>query len=635
MRLISIAKAASLSRGAIAAAQSTLSITLPTTVPANVSAIVNPSFAGFGIEPSNLFSFTGYDTPNQLTFNLIANLVNYTGAPPHLRIGGNTADYMVFSEDQQQYTWITNPNSTGQGAIASDSMLIGPKFFEAANRFPRGTPVTWALNLAYEESDYQARLLTMAQQLVTGIPNLKLVSIEIGNEPDLYLANGFRTGAWTGQVYLQQWMDRAQSIWDEVLKPLNIPSNFFEPGTTASTIGTTFMISELETMGAATKANGSDQTFVSSWNQHDYYYYIGVSTYPLTLQTFMTLATTESQFAAWQTQVLQADLTPYPYALREMCSVGPIGYQGVTDTFGAALWTLNFFLYAATLNIISVQMHQTDNSNASAWLPLAMYGRQPFVRPNYYGWAAFDQIIGPSCQTQIAPYDVSALSVPYRDSVRAYSVYQAGKLATIVVINAQMSNVSNAAKSSLTVQLSLPTSLAGQVLHLAYLDNTGADATANTTWNGISYEQSGNGLPTVVDNSNPTVTIASDGSATLTVRDSQAIAANIGSKVGSGTANAVACAAIASKSPGLGPSSTSSTSAASSTATGSTTSSSGANSAGANAAQGSASASPSADAAQGSASPSATAKRSTAIRLSAVDAAVIGACLFGVFLLWF
>ncbi|KAF2153578.1 glycoside hydrolase family 79 protein [Myriangium duriaei CBS 260.36] len=536
-------------------AQSTLRISPPGAVPANASAIINPSFAGFGIEPSNLFSFTGYDTPNPLTFNLINNLVNYTGLPPHLRIGGNTQDYMVFSADQNNYTWINNPRSTGQGNYASDSQLIGPKFFEVANRFPRGTPVTWGLNLAYQASDYETRLVTMAQQLVKGIPNLKLVSIEIGNEPDLYLQNGFRTGAWGGQVYLQQWSNRAQFLWDQVLKPLGLPSNFFEPGATASTIGTSFMITDLFQMGAATKANGSDTTFVSSTNQHDYYYYIGVSTYALTLQRFMTLSTTEDQFAAWTTQVQQATTAGYPYALREMCSVGPIGYEGITNTFGAALWTLNFFLYGATLNISSIQMHQTDNSNASAWQPLEMYNRQPFVRPSYYAWAAFDQIIGPSCQAQVAPLDVSSALSGYADTVRAYSIYQAGKIATIVIINAQLANSSSTTKSNLTVQLSLP-SAAGQVLHLAYLTNAGADATFNTTWNGISYEQTGNGLPTTVDNADQTVTVASDGSATLTVRDSQALAANIGSKVGSGTANSAACAAIASKSPGLGPSST-------------------------------------------------------------------------------
>ena len=542
----------------LATSQATLQLQFTNTLPADHSDYIDPSFAGFGIEPSNLFSFTGYSTPNELTFNLLDNLVSYTGKPPHIRLGGNTQDYMVFSENQQEWTWINNPDASGAGAYAPNHMLIGPKFFQAANRFPEGTPVTWGLNLAYQEPDYIEKIVDMATQVIENTPRLRLVSFEIGNEPDLYAQNGFRTGVWGGDVYVEQWLDRASALWGQVLKPNNLPSNFFEPGTTASTIGTSFQIHDMDTLGVAVQANGSTESYIASWNQHDYYYYIGVSTYPLTLYHFMTLSTMNDQFAAWETQIKQSQDTPYPYALREMGVVGPIGMEGITNTFGAALWQLNFLLYMASLNITTVQMHQTDNSNASAWQPIEMYGRQPFVRPIYYGISAFDQIIGPTCQAQVSAYDITAYPQNYGGRITSYSVYQAGQLATIVVINSNMANITDA-KASLTVTISLPQSLAGQVLHLASLTNDGADATSGTTFNGISYERSGDGTPTVVDSSDPTVTIASDGSATFTVRDSQAIVANLGTKVGSGrSANSAACAAIAERSPGIGSTSTSS-----------------------------------------------------------------------------
>ncbi|KAF4550101.1 Glycosyl hydrolase family 79 C-terminal beta domain-containing protein 1 [Elsinoe fawcettii] len=529
----------------------------PQAVPSGrYSDFIDPSYAGFGIEPSNLFSFTGYDKPNKLSFNLIDTLTNYTGAPPHLRLGGNTQDYMVFDEGQQQYTWINNPNATGQGNFATDSMLIGPKFFEVVNRFPYGTPVTWGLNLAYTNPDYQNRIVQMAQQAVDNLPNIKLVSFEIGNEPDLYLGNGFRTGSWGGQVYAQQWTNRAQVIYDRVLKPLNITPNFFEPGTTANTIGTSFQIKDMLELGIGANANNTDgrtSTFISSWNQHDYYYFIGVTKTPLTLEEFMTLQTTNTQFRAWEEQIEQSNDTPYPYALREMCSVGPIGMEGVTNTFGAALWTLNFFLYTATLNITSVQMHMTDNSNASAWQPLEMYGRQPFVRPLYYGYAAFAQILGPTCTTQIAPLDLGPQPQSYNGMIKTYSIYQSGNLSTIVIINARMANVSEPTKDSLSVTLTLPTSLAGQDLHLAYLSAPGADATSGTVWNGISYERSGDGTPETIDTTDRTVRIGPDGTATLQVRDSEALAARIGSRVGEGEPDRTACAAIAARSQAIGP----------------------------------------------------------------------------------
>ncbi|KAK4934877.1 hypothetical protein LTR66_015527, partial [Elasticomyces elasticus] len=514
----------------VVAAQTTINLQLSSSIPVGHSDYVSPSFAGFGFEPSNLFSFTGYSIPNELTFNLINNLVNYTGAPPHLRIGGNTEDYMIFDSSMMQYTWINNPDPSGQGAFKPNSMLIGPKFFEVANRFPKGTPVTWGLNLAYEESDYIDQIVTMAKQVVQNTPNLHLVSFEIGNEPDLYLQNGFRSGSWGGSPYIQDWTVRAQAIYDQVLKPAGIGANFFEPACTASTIGTSFQVHDLTQLGITQQANGTDTSFLASWNQHDYYYYIGVSAYPLTLDDFMTLTTTSDQFSAWVTQIQQAEVTGYPYALREMGVVGPIGLEGITNTFGAALWTLNFLLYSASLNITSVQLHQTDNSNASAWQPINVYNRDPFVRPAYYGYAAFDQVLGPSCETQVAQYTNIQYPTNYAGKIAAYSIYQAGKLQSVVMLNTQIANVSESTKGSVQFTMKWPTSFAGQTLHLGTLTGAGTDATSGTTWNGISYEQSGNGTPTQVSNTDQTVQIGSDGSATVTIRDSQAVIANLGAK---------------------------------------------------------------------------------------------------------
>ncbi|KAH0836188.1 hypothetical protein AYO21_08611 [Fonsecaea monophora] len=537
----------------LTAAQNTVSLAITAQPTSGASGIISPSFAGFGIESSNLFSFTGGSDENQLTKNLLENLANYTGTPPHLRIGGNTQDYFIYDASQDDYAWKPNPDSVAPGAYASDSMIIGPKFFEVINRFPSNTPVTFGLNLAYSESDYIEQITTMATQAVNRLVDVNLVSFEIGNEPDLYLENGFRTGSWGGQVYTQEWLDRADAIWEQVLRPNSLPSNFFEPGATASTIGTSFQVQDLDEFGITVKANGSSHPYIASWNQHDYYYYIGVSTYPLTAYDFMTLSTTNDQFAAWVTQIQQAQATGYPYALREMGVVGPIGLNDITDVFGAALWSLNFFLYAATLNISSVQMHMTDNSNASAWQPIPYYGSQPFVRPNYYAFAAFAQTIGPTCQAQIGGYIIQNPPASYGGRIAAYSVYQAGTLASIVLINSNPANVSEANKPSLTWDLSLPEKFAGEELYLAYLTNNGADAKHGTTWNGISYENSGDGVPTRVNDTTERIKIGNDGSVSIVVRDSQAVIANIGSPIGQQKPNPSACSKLAASTPDARP----------------------------------------------------------------------------------
>jgi hypothetical protein len=537
-----------LSLSSVAIAQS-VDHSPPSSPAQGVSRIISPSFAGFGIEPSNLFSFTGGAQENELTKNLLQNLVDYTGVPAHIRMGGNTQDYFKWDANYDDWSWENNPDAIGQGAFPSDHMIIGPRYFEALDRFPEGTPITFGLNLAYSDDDYLDQIVTMATECLERLKNVNVVSFEIGNEPDLYLQNGFRTGSWGGQVYTQEWLTRAQAVYDRVLQPRSIGANFFEPAATASTIGTSFEIDNLVTFNIDENANGTDTSFIAQWNQHDYYYYIGVSTYGLTQDHFMDLSTTRNQFLAWEQQIQQSEETPYAYALREMGIVGPIGMNDVTDIFAAALWNLNFFLYTATLNITMVGMHMTDNSNASAWQPIDYYGNGPHVRPNYYSFAAFDQIIGPTCQARVGG---GVIDQPgdYQGYLAIYDVYQNDELASVVLINSKPANISETNKGSMTFDLSFDSSFGGQEVHLAFLTNEqGADAKNGTTWNGISYEESGNGTPTTVDDAEHTATIENSGSLSVSVRDSEAVVVNFGGKVGTRAYNAEACNDLSSQRP--------------------------------------------------------------------------------------
>lgn len=525
-----------------AMAASSLSLELESEPGSAASGVVGPSFAGFGIEPSQLFYFTGGEEPNDLSFNLINNLANYTGSPPHIRLGGNTQDYHIYDEDNTEWRIRSNPDSTGNGTIASDSRIIGPRFFEAMNRMPEGTPVTWGLNLAYDAPDYIDQITTMAEQVLSRCTNLNVTSFEIGNEPDLYGQNGFRKGSWSGSQYAEQWLERAAAIYEKVLKPNNLPSNMFEPGATAFTTSTSFEIEKLVDDGINEQANNSDNSYVYAWNQHNYYYFIDITKYPITLEDLMNWKTTESRIGSWSDQLTQAEDTSLPFVLREMAVVGPLGLEGISNTFASALWTLNFLLYAATLNISSVQFHMTADSNSSAWQPTEKYGRKPFVRPLYYGLAAFDETIGAgsSGATRISKNNMTDYPSGYdEDIIRSYSIFQDGTLASMAVINGKVANTSTSDKGSITIQATLPTEFAGKSIYLSHLTSDGADATKNTTWNGVSFEESGDGTPIDVSEDGETVKVGDDGSVSFTVRDSEAVIASIGSKLsGKGSSEA-------------------------------------------------------------------------------------------------
>lgn len=255
----------------VALAQSSLSLSLSANAPSGASDYIDPSFAGFGIEPSNLFSFTGgNDYVNQFSVQLLQNLADYSGTPAHIRLGGNTQDYMVWNQSKSELRWSANKNSKAQGAIAADSMIIGPGYFTALDRFPKDTPVTFGLNMAYMDADWADHIVALAQGAVDNMKNTKLYSFEVGNEPDLWMQNGFRAAGWSGKTYTDQFLDRCEQVCTRVLEPAGLPCAFFEPPATASTIGTTFEISQLVDDGIMVGRNGDN--YMTAWNQHDYFY---------------------------------------------------------------------------------------------------------------------------------------------------------------------------------------------------------------------------------------------------------------------------------------------------------------------------------------------------------------------------
>ncbi|KAF1919656.1 glycoside hydrolase superfamily [Ampelomyces quisqualis] len=514
----------------VALAQNSLSIALGAQAPSGASDYINPSFAGFGIEPSNLFSFTGGDEVNHFSMQLLQNLADYSGAPAHIRLGGNTQDYMVWNATKQEYRWTANENSKAQGAIAADSMIIGPGYVRALDRFPTDTPITFGLNLAYMDDDWEERIVALAQGAVDNMKNTKLYSFEVGNEPDLWMQNAFRAAGWSGKQYTQQFLDRCEVICERVLKPSNLPCAFFEPPATASTIGTTFEISQLVDDGIMEGRNGDN--YMTVWNQHNYFYFIGVTPKPITQDDLMDMDQTDTQFTYWAKQVNIALKTGAPYVLREMSSIGPIGMSGVSDTFGASLWTLNFFLYAASLGISSVQMHMTDNSNASAWAPVPMYGHDTsFVRPQYYAHAAVAQIIGNgNGTTQISALKTSNVGSAYTGRIRSYAAYANDRIQAVIMINSKEAN-SSATKGSFTFNLNLGSDNANKDVYLSYLSAPGADSQTDVTWNGMIYDDI-TGNSSIVDDSPNKFTLDGSGRVTIQVRDSQAVVANIGSKLG-------------------------------------------------------------------------------------------------------
>jgi hypothetical protein len=258
----------------------------------------------------------------------------------------------------------------------------------------------------------------------------------------------------------------------------------------------------------------------------------GVTAGPITIDKLLDLDATNKQFAYWEKQVGIALKTGIPYALREMSSVGPTGEQGISDTFAAALWTLNFFLFAATLDISSVQMHMTENSFAAAWQPIHMDGKAPLVRPQYYAHVAMAQIVGSgNGTTQIGVLNTNDVDSGYKGRIRAYAAYALGELTSVILINSKPAYASTDPKAAFMFQLDLGEEHANKEIYMSYLTAAGADSLTGATFNGKSFSDK-TGREQAADNAVYISETSDTGSVSIALRDTEAVVAKIGKLLG-------------------------------------------------------------------------------------------------------
>lgn len=64
-------------------------------------------------------------------------------------------------------------------------------------------------------------------------------------------------------------------------------------------------------------------------------------------------------------QVLSLNGAPIPMIFGETNSLWGEGKAGLSNTFGAALWAIDFYLYAASNNISRIHMHQGTDFRVS------------------------------------------------------------------------------------------------------------------------------------------------------------------------------------------------------------------------------------------------------------------------------
>ncbi|KAJ7773187.1 glycoside hydrolase family 79 protein [Mycena metata] len=501
--------------GALATAPTTLTLHGPATLPLTASPPLNPALASFSIETAFFIEYLGNTTaPNTLTINLLQNLKARTGTPAEIRIGGITADstYWNASLDTALFNFIDDT-----GTLFNTT--IGPQFWvAAAELLPKGTKIT--VNLDMHDFKYQGAL-SVAQSALEGLNPGQLAGFEIGNEPDHY------SPLLSAQTYDAVWEPWSKNISEA----LGLTAPMFQIGATVEdpiwpydTPGASSALDCVSALAAGADAANTAKTC----SEHTYQYSVcdAVRTPIATLPNLVNHTRLAVYLDLWQPRIqsVRAQLGPDSFVIGEYNSVSCSGKEGVSDTFGQALWLLDTTLYAASINVSRLYIHQGGPlalqsstqlnhgglSRYDLWYPEDAMNGEKQVFPSYSAYLFITETIGVSKTLRLANLfpgrqangstittaggDVSAgQSVVYgfwEDSAHAFP-------SKIALLNLQIFNQTEPGpRPTTTFDISAFLPPGHKSVTVKRLQAPGADVTFGnqTTWAGQTFALNSNGL---------------------------------------------------------------------------------------------------------------------------------------------
>ncbi|RYP64610.1 hypothetical protein DL769_006610 [Monosporascus sp. CRB-8-3] len=363
-----------------------------------------PDAYGYSIEPIWVDAFVS--TPKAA--KLLGTIGDITGKPPPIRVGGNTADQTYIYD-----TLPSRPNATSAALPAlpdADRLEITPAWFRRwGDYFPRGTELIYTLNFAANESrwDNAAAQAEAAWAALGG----SLTMFELGNEVDHFINKGWRDETWGVDTYIAQWRNLTERITgSDWYRGADGPPRF-QAGVFADPPWVPDQHDEVDDLSIRNLTRDGEGGLAERERDRDLIEAYAVHLYPQStcdpgrwrrmrldlLSNHTTLWLNVSQFVP---EVAAADRAGAPLVMGETNSVSCGGRSGISDTFGAALWGVDYVLLDAAVGIPKTYFHLGAQSEYSSFTPRDYeYKNESLragIRPGWYAHYFVAKVVAPA-----------------------------------------------------------------------------------------------------------------------------------------------------------------------------------------------------------------------------------------------
>ncbi|KAF8208873.1 glycoside hydrolase family 79 protein [Mycena galopus ATCC 62051] len=471
------------------------SVSIPLT--AGSAPAVTGNLLSLSIEQDRWLDWSGNATQNTFFFNCLENVVKITGLPPQIRIGADSEDHTNFNPNVQGVQDLFPPPTTTVPYPEASSIVAGPSFYQVSSFFCIRTGVTWGVNfgganLTAVFLETQAILTAFASSAFTQA-GITLDHLELGNEADLYSGNGLRASTYNLQQYTPQWITFATNLTNTA-KLSSSKTRLWGGAFAGSSHSTTgFSPQGIFATGILNSVPGA---FIDTISQHHYSGSFCAGSESL-LQDLMTKATIRSNLSSFSSDIEAVQAQGLDYVFGETNSYSCHGAPGVSNTAGAALWTLDYALYASQIGASRVYFHEGIGYKYNLIQPLTLTRsildgstlatpQAPHIQPQYYAAIIIAEAIGDSGDTQVTELSISDTRMA------GYAFYESGTLKRAVFINSlAYLTTTTTARPSTHVNLAFsgsgtaPTSFTVKRLIINH-----ADDVSGLSWGGQNWETS-------------------------------------------------------------------------------------------------------------------------------------------------
>lgn len=291
---------------------------------------------------------------------------------------------------------------------------------------------------------------------------------------------------WNIGQYVPEWLSRTSAIASRVL-PKN-DQKLFQAG--VFTAPGTVNASTSWTAQAAIKLGILSNGLARTWSTHQYQGAACGSVKP-TLAGNLMNRTALIQAMQYDTAAsAYAVAHGLPFVIGETNSIACEGAAGVSDVFGAAVWSVDYALYAASLNVSNMYWHMGTGYIYSAWQATQNGTTTPGPRPLYYGnWVT---------ATALGNSDVQVVPIVNTTNFGGYAIYSSkgrrSELQSVVLVNMDVFNSSSTpATQRSSVDFGIPANLVGKdcIASVKRLTAAGAEVKNGITFAGQTVALNG------------------------------------------------------------------------------------------------------------------------------------------------